>query len=155
MQLIKGKRGAALMQVLLITAVLAGIATFILRASLSRTSNARRTRRTVMAHMLIGSCMSEVNALWAAKKPEAFFRDMDQCIMYCNDSSSDFSQPCSESKKKTDYVCTVEDPSVELDGGAHPTYKVTALMTTKGSGATQECEISYTVAGNEAAHSKL
>ena len=80
---------------------------------------------------------------------------MDQCIMYCNDSSSDFSQPCSESKKKTDYVCTVEDPSVELDGGAHPTYKVTALMTTKGSGATQECEISYTVAGNEAAHSKL
>ena len=70
------KKGAALMQVLLITIILAGIATMILRATLSRTSSARRTRRAVSAQVLIQTCMAEVNSLWSKKAPEAFRRDL-------------------------------------------------------------------------------
>ena len=70
------KKGAALMQVLLITIILAGIATMILRATLSRTSSARRTRRAVSAQVLIQTCMAEVNSLWSKKTPEAFRRDL-------------------------------------------------------------------------------
>ena len=76
--MIKNKRGAALMQVLLITMILAGMATMLLRASLSRTASARKTRRAVTAEMLIESCMAEVNALWASKS------DIFPSISRCN-----------------------------------------------------------------------
>ena len=64
------------MQVLLITVILAGITTMLLRASLSRTASARKTRRQVSAQVLIQSCMAQVNDLWTAKTPEAFRRDI-------------------------------------------------------------------------------
>jgi type II secretory pathway pseudopilin PulG len=116
----KNKRGAALMQVLLVTAILAGIATFILRASLSRTSNARRTRRTISAQLLIDSCMAEVNTLWSAKTPEAFFTDMNNCKMHNNLDT---------------YICKIDDAESSSQ------YKVVAKMT--GSGG--NCQVSYTV----------
>lgn len=80
--MLKNKKGAALLQVLLVTVVLAGMATMLLRASLSRTTTARQTRRTVSGQMLVNSCMVEVNALWSAKTPQAFAEDMRDCVMY-------------------------------------------------------------------------
>ncbi len=81
------KKGAALMQVLLITVILAGIATMLLRASLSRVSSSRKTRRSVSAQVLIQACMAEVNTLWSKKTPEAFRRDLqgdsNGPFMYC------------------------------------------------------------------------
>ena len=123
MRLMKNKRGAALMQVLLVTAILAGIATFILRASLSRTSNARRTRRTISAQLLIDSCMAEVNTLWSAKTPEAFFTDMANCKMHNNLDT---------------YTCKIADGE---KSGSY--YKVVAKMTKDT--ATGNCQVSYTV----------
>ena len=83
----KNKKGAALLQVLLITAVLAGIATMLLRASLSRTTAARKTRRTVSAQMLVNSCMAEVNTIWSIKSPDVCARDLNQCTMYRNSTN--------------------------------------------------------------------
>ena len=120
--MIKNKRGAALMQVLLITMILAGMATMLLRASLSRTSSARKTRRAVTAEMLIESCMAEVNALWASKSDDAFLNDLSTAgshsspIMYV---AREGEQPQSE------YVCHIADPY----GGAD--YTVTARFISK------------------------
>ena len=49
--MLHNKRGAALLQVLLVTVVLAGMATMLLRANLSRTTTSRQTRRAVSAPM--------------------------------------------------------------------------------------------------------
>ena len=54
--MLKNQKGAALLQVLLITVVLAGMATMLLRASLSRTSGARQTRRAVSSQLYINAC---------------------------------------------------------------------------------------------------
>ena len=133
MKLMKNKRGAALMQVLLVTAILAGIATFILRASLSRTSSARRTRRTISAQLLMDTCMAEVNTLWAAKDPQVFARDMEACIMFCQDET--LNSTCSSSRKY--YECEIPDAET---GGAKK-YKVRADM----SGEKGACQVTYTV----------
>ena len=88
------KKGAALMQVLLIALVLAGIATMLLKVTLSRTSSARKTRRAALAETLIQNCMGEVNSLWASKTSEAFRRDLlglgnsGRPYMYCNEVSA-------------------------------------------------------------------
>ncbi len=126
--MLNNKKGAALLQVLLITAVLAGMATMLLRASLSRTTAARKTRRLVSAQMLVNSCMAEVNTLWSIKSPEAFARDMNQCIMYCNSNSVISSCPADSQVKSheckitvagTEYTVTAEftQDSPTLDGG--------------------------------------
>lgn len=108
------KKGAALMQVLLITIILAGIATMILRATLSRTSSARRTRRAVSAQVLIQTCMAEVNSLWSKKTPEAFRRDLSGSdngnvpYMYCSGSGT--GSTCPSGNRVEDYVCTIDNP---------------------------------------------
>ena len=81
--MLHNKKGAALLQVLLVTVVLAGMATMLLRASLSRTTTARQTRRAVASQMLINSCQAEVSAMWAIKSPERFAQDLAGCWMYC------------------------------------------------------------------------
>lgn len=86
--MIKNKKGAALLQVLLVTVVLAGMATMLLRVSLSRATSARKTRRTVSSQVLMQSCMAEVNALWSSKTPQVFARDLAQCKMYCKTENS-------------------------------------------------------------------
>ena len=104
------KKGAALMQVLLLTVVLAGITTMLLRASLSRTSSARKTRRTVSGQVLIQSCMAEVNALWSKKNSEAFQRDLkgdsSGPFMYCSGTGTN-PAVCPSSNIVRDYVCTI------------------------------------------------
>ena len=122
----KNKKGAALLQVLLVTVILAGLATMLLRASLSRSTAARQTRRTVSAQLLVNSCMAEVNTLWSIKSPEAFARDMNQCLMYC---------------KSTDTTATC---SIPVNGR---NYTVTAEFTESAPTAdgARKCELSYTV----------
>lgn len=89
---IKNNKGAALMQVLLVTVVLAGMAAMLLRATLSRTITARHTRRSVSTQLLVDSCMAEVNSLWASKSPEAFLSDFNGdgrgAFMYCDSYNS-------------------------------------------------------------------
>lgn len=132
--MLSSKRGAAILQVLLVAAVLAGISALLLRASLSRSSSARQTRRTVAAQLEIESCMAQVNQLWSIKSPEVFARDMHECIFYCE--SSDPNAPCSADKKVTEFRC----PYVNTDAmGLNP--QVTAMI----SGATGNCQITYTV----------
>ncbi len=118
------KKGAALMQVLLITIVLAGIATMLLRASLSRTTSARKTRRTVSGQVLMQSCMAEVNTLWTNKKPEVFqgdwAGDAQGPIMYCN-GARNASGECPAASRVRTHTCTLTNP---YQSGA--TYTVTA-----------------------------
>lgn len=78
----KNKKGAALMQVLLVTIILAGIATLLLRAVLSRTTTAYQTRKAVSGQVLVESCMAEVNSLWSKKTPTAFLNDFNNGVMY-------------------------------------------------------------------------
>lgn len=113
--MIKNNKGAALMQVLLITMILAGMATMLLRASLSRTASARKTRRTVTAEMLIESCMAEVNALWSAKSEGVFLEDLATDMHH----STPIMYTGTDAFQNT-YVCSVADPN-----GGEP-YQVTA-----------------------------
>lgn len=121
-------RGVALLQVLIISAVLAGISTMILRATLSRTVMARQTRKTVSAQMLIESCMTQVNAWWAAKTPETYATDLNNC----NICHSIGAGKCSDNMKQ--WTCAVK-------GNDEQDYSVTATMS--GSGGS--CQIEYTI----------
>lgn len=109
------KKGAALMQVLLITVILAGIATMLLRATLSRTTSAYRMRRTVSAQMLVQACMAQVNTLWSKKSAAAFQRDLNGLgndgvpYMYCSGEATDIST-CPKDNIEEEYVCTIANP---------------------------------------------
>ena len=98
------RKGAALMQVLLIAVILAGIATMLLRANLSRTISARKTRVNVSAQTLIESCMAEVNMLWATKTSQAFQQDYSDGNMYCEERSS--SGSCKQNKGSATLNCS-------------------------------------------------
>ena len=133
----RNKKGAALLQVLLITVILAGMATMLLRASLSRSTAARNTRRTVSSQLLVNSCMAEVNTMWSLKSPQAFARDMNQCIMYCK--SNDVSSNCTAANSVKSHTCEIELNGVE--------YEVIAEFTEDlptGDGGTK-CELTYTI----------
>ena len=122
------QKGAALMQVLLVTLVLAGMATMLLRASLSRTTSARKTRRTASAQVLIQSCMAEVQALWGAKTPDAFYRDMQGDssgpFMYCKERNTNGT--CKSGKIERTYTCIYDNPSAANPSATNQQYKVTA-----------------------------
>ena len=135
--ILKNRKGAALLQVLLVTVILAGMATMLLRASLSRTTAARKTRRTVSAQMLVNSCMAQINSMWAAKSPEMFARDMNQCIMYCKDASTG---NCPTAQVEKTYKC-----NISLNG---QTYTVTAAFDSTGTDAIMQdnkCKLTYTI----------
>lgn len=134
------KKGAALLQVLLVTVVLAGMATMLLRASLSRSTSARQTRRTVSAQLLVHSCMVEVNALWAAKKPEVFQRDMSQCLMYCKASNAD-TGACTNPVRS--YTCQKQTISgVE--------YNVTAnFENVSEANGREQCKLAYEISSSQ------
>lgn len=130
------KKGAALLQVLLVTVVLAGMATMLLRASLSRSTSARQTRRTVSAQLLVHSCMVEVNALWSAKKPEVFQRDMSQCLMYCNDPGAG---TCANAQQERSYTCQEQT----ING---VTYTVTAnFENVSEANGRDQCKLTYEI----------
>lgn len=97
------KKGAALMQVLLVTIILAGIATMLLRAILSRTTTAFQTRKVVSGQILVESCMAEVNTLWSKKTPEAYLTDFNNGIMYRDTAGA----------AKTSYTCRIPIPDTD------------------------------------------
>jgi len=140
--MLKNKKGAALLQVLLITVVLAGIAAMLLRASLSRTTTARQTRRTVSSQLLVNACMAEVNTLWSHKDPEYFASDLNQCIFYCNPATNG---TCASAKRVTEYKCKEQTPEA---GGF--TYQVTAKI----SGSSGDCRVEYTVSAKQGGSDK-
>lgn len=125
--MLRNQKGAALLQVLLVTVVLAGMAAMLLRSSLSRTSTARKTRRAVASQMLINACQAEVNALWSVKKPDVFARDLQSCLMYCNASVGEECLVEGQVEEGTSvnasnqYVCA----PIEMDGTY---YQVTATF---------------------------
>jgi len=134
--MLHNKKGAALLQVLLVTSVLAGLATMILRANLSRTLSARQTNRTTAAHMLINACQAEVNALWTAKKPDIFVRDMASCWMTC---TADIEGTCvNGSNARRSHTCTIQG------GGANKIYSVEARFTTEIPGI-EGCKLEYSI----------
>jgi hypothetical protein len=124
--MLKNKKGAALLQVLLITVVLGGMAAMLLRASLSRTSSARQTRRSVSAQLYINSCMAEVNTFWTLKSPEAFARDMSQCIMYCGTGTVGEAQFEATGKKIEVCPANKQQRSYECQNGIVATFTETA-----------------------------
>ena len=149
------KKGAALMQVLLIALVLAGIATMMLRVTLSRTSSARQTRRISFATMLIESCMAEVNELWSSKTPIAFRRDMagyttggnghvkNQPYMYCAALQQN-GKDCVSGQEQDVYTCTYSPD------GVHD-YVVTAQFKNVGTSGSPQWRIQYEIAGDASA----
>lgn len=138
--MLKNKKGAALLQVLLVTVVLAGMATMLLRASLSRATTARQTRRTVSAQLLVNACMAEVNAIWSAKTPEAFANDMRQCIMYCKTGM--VGGNCATASQVTSYTCQ----NITLEGSG--TYTVTATMSGPQDSESGQCSLTYEINDN-------
>jgi len=143
------------MQVLLVTAVLAGMATMMLRASLSRTSSVRQTRQSVSSELVIESCQAQVNMMWSKKKPEVFKRDLAGCWMNCNktinmsnvstdditwDGNNYTSSKCHTQSGVATRSYTCEVPVV---GG---TVNVTATFKDPADlGAGNPCELTYTV----------
>ena len=129
------KRGAALLQVLMLAAVLAGMATMILRVTLSRQVSANQSRHQVKVQKMMESCMAEVNMFWSSKTPTAYGQDLASCQM-CNPSRD--GAACSPSlitiytnrqvNSNLVYACT---------GG------VFAVMSGSGS----DCRITYEIPG--------
>ena len=77
------KRGVALLQVLIIAAVLAGLSTMILRAVMARSSSARSIRQTVTAQMVVEDCMNRVNDYWMDRfeqDPKGAAEDLEACV---------------------------------------------------------------------------
>lgn len=143
--MLKNKKGAALLQVLLVTVVLAGMATMLLRASLSRTTTARQTRRTVSGQLLVNACMAEINALWSAKTPEAFSQDLNNCIISC-DGGRNADGTC-KNKSKNEYTCREQ-----TIGGI--TYTVKATMgNSKNSDA--QCPLTYEISAKNAGGTEI
>ena len=93
------KRGAALLQVLIVAAILAGMSAMILRLTLSRTISSRQARHVIAVQTMIESCMAEVNTMWAAKTPAAYAQDLTNCQM------------CTPSAK-----CRTDEGSVTING---------------------------------------
>ena len=68
----RNKRGAALVQVLMLSALLAGLSAMILRATLSRQMIARQSRHAVGARLAIESCVAEINNMFAVMSPDDY-----------------------------------------------------------------------------------
>ena len=81
--MLQNKKGAALLQVLLVTAVLGGMVAMLLRVNLSRVTSGRQTRKAVSQELLIEACQAQINLMWSNKTPWAFERDLSGCWMNC------------------------------------------------------------------------
>ncbi len=140
--MLHNKKGAALLQVLLVAAVLAGLATMLLRVSLSRTSAARHTYRTISAQLLISRCQAEVNALWSAKTEAAFARDLDKCAMYC--SSPGHNGTCADANYVYEYTCTCDSSEcTQIVDGQEVHYTVKAKIERPNYEG--QCKMTYSV----------
>ena len=147
--MIYNKKGAALLQVLLVSAVLAGMATMLLRVSLGRTSASRHARRPVIAETLIERCQGEVEALWAAKTNQAFAYDLeDGCVMYCKGRDS-YHRCFPDSNKVFTYTCGPYPFDRDNDTMTDIEYTVTATMSSVTASDNQKlCRVTYELNDN-------
>ena len=125
------KRGVALLQVLIIAAVLAGIATMILRAVVSRTSVVHQNQKIVTARMLIEGCMKDVAELWVAKTPQEYADDLDACRFGVDEDGNDVTQRS----------CFVPFPG---RGVPHDTIEVVASFV-DGPDSDGRCQLRYSI----------
>ena len=125
------KRGAALFQVLIVSAILAGIATMVLRASLSRTISARKMRHTVATQLVMEACMAEVNNFWASKTPTQYAEDLAECRFWPEGT------PDVEPRQ---YECT-EAAKIGRTSADARAYAVLATM----AGSNSNCTITYSI----------
>lgn len=110
------KKGVALLQVLIIAAVLAGLSTMILRAIMPRTRSARMLRRTVEAQMLIEACRKEIAEIWARKTPQQFADDLEMCRFYNAEEGSTNPPPGTSAHVVNENGEVVDaDPSVNIN----------------------------------------
>ena len=126
------KRGAALLQVLIIAAILAGMSAMILRLTLSRTITSRQSRHVIAAQTVIESCMAEVNTFWAAKTSADYAADLAACRM-CKTTGGQ----CTATDT---YTCSNIDIYADSDN-----YTVTAKMESRSGSVTPPCKITYTI----------
>ena len=75
----KNNRGAALLHVLMLSALLAGLAVMVLRATLSRQVTARQTRHAVGVHQAVTACIAEINNMWGLMTPEQYETSLSSC----------------------------------------------------------------------------
>ncbi len=149
--MLNNKRGVALLQVLIVAALLAGMAAMILRVSLSRTIVARKTRQNVGAQMLIESCMAQVNALWANKTPAEYARDLSACQMcpegaYC--PGAGLPDGDDTAIAQYDYRCKIpypQDTTTSYRVVTAHIQKVTDNPTDTYNKATAPCKITYSI----------
>lgn len=149
--MLTNKKGAALLQVLLVTAILAGMAAMLLRASLSRSTSVRNTRQNVSKELLIEACQAEINIMWSYKKPEVFQRDLAGCWMNCNvsigvDENSDTWEPgapyttskCYKTPANATrtYTCSMRDNGVPVTA----TFLEPSSAEDKG-----QCKLTYSI----------
>ena len=153
----KHNKGAALLQVLLVTVLLAGMATMVLRISLSRSSASRQTRHDVIQELLVESCMAEVNMMWNTKTPEAFERDLAGCWMNCSTAvSSDTNwkntknYTSSSCYSSTDGINTTNATRYYTCTSTADLPTVYAIMSRVASGSDEgKCKISYALSDAE------
>ena len=143
------KKGAALLQVLLLSAVLAGMATMLLRASLSRTNTSRQMRRAVSARLLISRCQAEVNVIWSAKTREAFDDDLKNCRMKCKQRNPNGTCKPGSSYSIKKHTCTyVVDRNGNQQADAGETYTIEATFT-GSSPQNGHCALTYTMTDDD------
>ncbi len=139
------KRGAALLQVLIVTAILAGMSAMILRLSLSRTITSRQTRHVINAQSVIESCMAEVNAIWASKTPTAYARDLAACQM-CDPTADRTDEggacPAVDVKVGSYDILAYKTHTCSVTLSDTQTYQVLAVMDNNGL-TSQPCKITY------------
>lgn len=132
------KRGVALLQVLIISAILAGISAMILRATLARQVTARQTRRAVKAQMVIEYAMSQINFMWAAKTPKAYAEHLDYCALTCLVGWD--AGPCNYPGTGSQIMRSTTVSVPNADGG--PNYEVKVEFVADSE---DRCKVTYTI----------
>lgn len=136
----RNSRGAALLQVLMLSALLAGLAVMVLRATLSRQVTARQTRHAIGVHQAVTACIAEINDMWALMTPEQYKTSLSTCTMPPFPSGG---PACGESVVAGEWYCHV-DPFADGSGVC-----VTARMhqkdPTKDLHIESPCQIDFVV----------
>lgn len=138
--IMKNSRGAALLQVLMLSALLAGLSVMVLRATLSRQVTARQTRHAVGAEAAVEACNAEIQNMWAVMNPETYKNQLSSCLMPTQQAMP---AACGEIDPPTDHktwYCGVNPYN-----SATKSYCVKAVIATREGGASSPCQISFAV----------
>jgi len=133
----KNKRGAALLQVLMLSALLAGLSVMVLRATLSRQVTARKTRHDVGIHEAIEACAAEIYNMWAVMTPTQYQTNLGNCSLPPMPAGT---SSCSGGAAvSNEWYCRVNPYGTKE-------YCITAKMSGNDTGFTDSpCKISFSV----------